>query len=57
MLVTSMGGRAGSKVVLAIGTIGFDAAPLLAAMACAGFLGGLIMPSRDMLVRAAASAD
>ena len=40
--------------MLAIGTIGFDAAPLLGAMACAGFLGGLIMPSRDMLVRAAA---
>jgi MFS family permease len=30
------------------------AAPLVAAMGCAGFLGGLIMPSRDMLVRAAA---
>ena len=29
-------------------------APLVAAMCCAGLLGGLIMPSRDMLVRAAA---
>jgi MFS family permease len=28
--------------------------PLVAAMCCAGLLGGLIMPSRDMLVRAAA---
>ena len=28
--------------------------PLIAAMGCAGLLGGLIMPSRDMLVRAAA---
>jgi MFS family permease len=30
--------------------------PLAAAMAAAGLLGGLIMPSRDMLVRAAAPA-
>jgi MFS family permease len=31
-----------------------DIVPLVAAMCCAGLLGGLIMPSRDMLVRAAA---
>ena len=41
-------------IVLLIGTVGLGAAPLLAAMAAAGFLGGIIMPSRDMLVRAAA---
>ena len=43
-------------IVLLIGTAGFGAAPLVTAMAAAGFLGGLIMPSRDMLVRAAAPA-
>ena len=37
-----------------IGLVGLGAAPLIVAMAAAGFLGGLIMPSRDMLVRAAA---
>jgi len=52
--VAALGYGVNALVVLAIGTIGFDAAPLLGAMACAGFLGGLIMPSRDMLVRAAA---
>src|SRR5204862_502733 len=52
--VAALGYGVNALVVLAIGTIGFDAAALLAAMACAGFLGGLIMPSRDMLVRAAA---
>ena len=41
-------------IVLLIGSVGLGAAPLLAAMAAAGFLGGIIMPSRDMLVRAAA---
>ena len=37
-----------------IGLVGLGTAPLIVAMAAAGFLGGLIMPSRDMLVRAAA---
>src|SRR6202040_2318187 len=41
-------------IVLAIGTAGFDAVPLILAMSGAGLLGGMIMPSRDMLVRAAA---
>jgi MFS family permease len=40
--------------VLAIGLVGFSTVPLVVAMAGAGLLGGLIMPSRDMLVRAAA---
>ena len=37
-----------------IGTFDLGVVLLVAAMAAAGFLGGMIMPSRDMLVRAAA---
>jgi FSR family fosmidomycin resistance protein-like MFS transporter len=40
--------------VFLIGTIDLGTVFLLAAMAIAGFLSGMIMPSRDMLVRAAA---
>src|SRR6185503_123036 len=43
-------------IVLAIGTAGFAPMPLLLAMGAAGLLSGMIMPSRDMLVRAAAPA-
>jgi len=52
--VAAVGYGINAGVVLAIGIAGFDTAPLLLAMAAAGLLGGLIMPSRDMLVRAAA---
>jgi MFS transporter, FSR family, fosmidomycin resistance protein len=52
--VAAIGYGVNAGVVLAIGVVGFGTAPLLLAMACAGLLGGLIMPSRDMLVRAAA---
>jgi MFS family permease len=52
--VAAVGYGINAVIVLAIGTIGFGAGPLVLAMAAAGFLGGLIMPSRDMLVRAAA---
>ena len=52
--VAAVGYGINAIVVLLIGTVGFAPAPLAAAMAGAGFLGGLIMPSRDMLVRAAA---
>jgi MFS family permease len=52
--VASVGYAVNACIVLAIGTLGFGAAPLFLAMGCAGLLGGLIMPSRDMLVRAAA---
>jgi len=31
--------------------MGFGVVPLVAAMCCAGLLGGLIMPSRDMLAK------
>jgi FSR family fosmidomycin resistance protein-like MFS transporter len=52
--VASVGYAINACIVLAIGTLGLSAAPLFLAMGCAGLLGGLIMPSRDMLVRAAA---
>ena len=41
-------------IVLVIGTISLPAAVLTVAMGIAGFLGGVIAPSRDMLVRNAA---
>ena len=52
--VAALGYAINAVVVLAIGIVGFGAGPLVLAMAAAGFLGGIIMPSRDMLVRAAA---
>jgi len=54
--VAAVGYAINACIVLAIGTLGLGAAPLIAAMGAAGLLGGLIMPSRDMLVRAAAPA-
>src|ERR1700722_11899367 len=54
--VAAVGYAVNAAIVLAIGTMGFGTAPLMAAMGTAGLLGGLIMPSRDMLVRAAAPA-
>ena len=54
--VAALGYGINACIVLAIATQGLTAAPLIAAMGCAGLLGGLIMPSRDMLVRAAAPA-
>lgn len=54
--VASIGYAVNACIVLCIGTLGLGTAPLMAAMAGAGLLGGLIMPSRDMLVRAAAPA-
>lgn len=41
-------------VVLLIATIALPTAALVVAMATAGFLGGVIAPSRDMMVRSAA---
>jgi MFS family permease len=52
--VAAIGYAVNACIVLAIGTMGLGTAPLLAAMAAAGLLSGMIMPSRDMLVRAAA---
>jgi MFS family permease len=45
---------ANAVIVLVIATINLPAALLMAAMAVAGFLGGVIAPSRDMLVLNAA---
>jgi MFS family permease len=45
-----------AAIVLAIAAIPLPPSMLLAAMAAAGFLGGVIAPSRDMLVRNAAPA-
>jgi MFS transporter, FSR family, fosmidomycin resistance protein len=52
--VAAVGYAVNAGIVLAIGTLGLGTVPLLTAMGAAGLLGGLIMPSRDMLVRAAA---
>jgi len=52
--VASVGYAVNACVILAIGTMGLAPLPLVVAMAAAGLLGGMIMPSRDMLVRAAA---
>jgi MFS family permease len=52
--VAAIGYAVNACIVLAIGTLGLGAPLLVAAMGGAGLLGGLIMPSRDMLVRAAA---
>lgn len=52
--VASIGYGINACIVLAIATVSLPAALLFLAMGSAGLLGGLIMPSRDMLVRAAA---
>ena len=52
--VAAVGYAVNAAIVLAIGTMGLAPVPLVVAMAAAGLLGGMIMPSRDMLVRAAA---
>jgi MFS family permease len=54
--VASVGYAINACIVLAIGTAGFAPLALIVAMGCAGLLSGMIMPSRDMLVRAAAPA-
>jgi FSR family fosmidomycin resistance protein-like MFS transporter len=54
--VASVGYAINACIVLAIGTAGFAPLTLIVAMGCAGLLSGMIMPSRDMLVRAAAPA-
>ena len=52
--VTAAGFAAAAVLVFGIGSINLGAFLLLPAMAGAGFLAGLIMPSRDMMVRAVA---
>ncbi len=43
-----------ATIVFLIGTVPLNAVALIAAMGSAGFLSGMIAPSRDMMVRAAA---
>ncbi|MBC7634737.1 MAG: MFS transporter [Acetobacteraceae bacterium] len=52
--VAAIGFGATAGMVLLIGLVDLPPVGLIAAMAMAGFLSGMIMPSRDMLVRAAA---
>src|SRR5579862_1552926 len=52
--VAAIGYGINACIVLVIGTTALGTLLLILTMATAGFLGGLIMPSRDMLVRAAA---
>jgi MFS transporter, FSR family, fosmidomycin resistance protein len=52
--VAALGFAVAAAITFAIGTFDLGVILLLPAMAAAGFLGGMIMPSRDMLVRAAA---
>jgi MFS family permease len=54
--VAAAGFAINAVIILLIGTISFGPLVLVAAMGTAGFLSGMIMPSRDMLVRAAAPA-
>ena len=54
--VAAAGFAVNTVIILVIGTVGLAPPVLIAAMGTAGFLSGMIMPSRDMLVRAAAPA-
>ena len=54
--VAALGFGVNAALVLLIGTIGLCSTLLVLVMGLAGFLSGMIMPSRDMLVRAAAPA-
>jgi MFS family permease len=52
--VAAAGFAINAVIMLLIATLGFAPPVLVVAMGVAGFLSGMIMPSRDMLVRAAA---
>jgi len=51
--VAALGFGAAAVLILLVGTVSLGPPLLVAAMAGAGFLSGMISPSRDMLVRAA----
>jgi MFS family permease len=55
--VAAVGFALNAAIMLLIAVVGGAPAVLIAAMGVAGFLSGMIMPSRDMLVRAAAPPD
>jgi FSR family fosmidomycin resistance protein-like MFS transporter len=50
--VAALGFAGSALVILAIALLGFGAAALIAVMALGGLLSGIIVPSRDMMVRA-----
>jgi MFS family permease len=52
--VAAAGFAVNAAIILLVGTVGLEAPVLVGAMGIAGFLSGMIMPSRDMLVRSAA---
>lgn len=52
--IAAAGFALNAMIMLLIALVGFAPPVLIAAMTLAGFLSGMIMPSRDMLVRAAA---
>ncbi len=52
--VAAAGFGIAAAITFTIGTFNLGSLPLIVAMATAGFLAGMIMPARDMLVRAAA---
>ena len=54
--IAALGFSINAALILLIGTIGPGPLLLVMIMGLAGFLSGMIMPSRDMLVRAAAPA-
>lgn len=54
--VAAIGFALSATVVLVIGMVPLGAAPLIAVMAVAGLLSGIIQPSRDMIVRAVTPA-
>ncbi|MBR0648248.1 MFS transporter [Roseomonas terrae] len=53
-LVAAFGVGSAAALVLLVGSLALPAFLLVPVMALAGFMSGMIMPSRDMLVRAAA---
>src|SRR5581483_4736794 len=50
--VAALGFALSATVILVIGMVRLEAVPLIALMAFAGLLSGIIQPSRDMIVRA-----
>jgi MFS transporter, FSR family, fosmidomycin resistance protein len=54
--VAAFGFALSASVILVIGTVAVGSAPLIALMAIAGLLSGIIQPSRDMIVRAVTPA-
>jgi MFS family permease len=54
--VAAIGFALSAAVILVIGTVALDAAPLIGLMALGGLLNGIIQPSRDMIVRAVTPA-